>query len=144
MKKRLMPFAFALMIGSAVGGADATVTIKVVTHPAVPGTQIQKETLADVFLGRTNRLANGQVLVPVDQSLQSPVRAAFSQGILSQPVAAVRMYWMREMQKNRRPPMTKGSDADVLAFVASNPGAIGYVASGTATDASVKEVQVVQ
>jgi len=40
--------------------------------------------------------------------------------------------------------MTKGSDADVLAFVASNPGAIGYVASGTATDASVKEVQVVQ
>jgi ABC-type phosphate transport system substrate-binding protein len=127
-----------------VGGANAAPTIKVVAHPTLPGNQIRKETLAEVFLGRTSRLANGQPIVPVDQSAQSTVRAAFSEGMLSQSVAAVQVYWMREIQKSRRPPLTKGSDAEVLAFVAANRGAIGYVSAATVTDESVKEVQVIE
>jgi ABC-type phosphate transport system substrate-binding protein len=141
--KRLTSVALALMIAPAIGGAEATTTIKVVTHPGVPGGQIRKETLADVFLGRASRLANGQAIVPVDQSTQSQVRAAFSQSVLLQSVAAVQAHWLREIAKNRRPPLTKGSDAEVLDFVAANPGAIGYVSAATVTDASVKEIQIV-
>jgi len=141
--QRLTSIALALMIDPAIGGAEAATTIKVVVHPGVPGGQIRKETLADVFLGRTSRLASGQPIVPVDQSTQSEVRAAFSQSVLSQSVAAVQAYWLREMAKSHRPPLTKGSDADVLAFVAANQGAIGYVSAAVVTDASVKEVQIV-
>ena len=131
------------MIAPAFGGAEATRTIKVVTHPGVPGGQIRKETLADVFLGRTSRLASGQPIVPVDQSTQSQVRAAFSQSVLSQSVVSVQAYWLREMAKSRRPPLTKASDAEVLEFVAANQGAIGYVSAAAVTDASVKEIQIV-
>lgn len=140
--KCLTALALAL-IAPAIGGAEATTAFKVVTHPGVPGGQIRKETLADVFLGRTSRLANGQPIVPVDQSVQSQVRAAFSQNVLSQSVAAVQAHWLREMAKSRRPPLTRGSDAEVLEYVAANQGAIGYVSNTVATDASVKEIQVV-
>ena len=125
MKMRSTSVALGMLLASAAGAAEATV--KVVTHPAVPGTQIRKETLADVFLGRTSRLANGQAIVPVDQSAQSAIRAAFSEGVLSQSVAAVQAHWMREMAKSHRPPLTRGSDAEVLAYVAANRGAIGYI-----------------
>src|SRR5262245_57703485 len=107
--KCLTSMALALTLAPALGGAESTVAYKVVTHPGVPGAQIRKETLADVFLGRTSRLANGQAIVPVDQSVQSQVRAAFSQGVLSQSVAAVQAHWLREMAKSRRPPLTRGS-----------------------------------
>jgi ABC-type phosphate transport system substrate-binding protein len=35
------------------------------------------------------------------------------------------------------PPPEKGTDADVVAFVKSNPGAIGYVAAGSADGVKV-------
>lgn len=142
LKKRFASVALGLLLAPVAGAADTTV--KVVAHPAVPGAQIRRETLADVFLGRTSRLANGQLIVPVDQSSQSPVRAAFSESVLAQPVAAVQAHWIREIHNRRRPPLTRGSDAEVLAFVAANRGAIGYVSVSTAIDAGVKEVQVIQ
>ena len=142
MKKRFASVALGLLLAPAAGAADTTV--KVVAHPAVPGTQIRRGTLADVFLGRTSRLANGQPIVPVDQSSQSSVRAAFSESVLAQPVAAVQAHWIREIHNRRRPPLTRGSDAEVMAFVAANRGAIGYVSNSTAIDAGVKEVQVIQ
>lgn len=138
---RFASVALGLLLAPVAGAAETSV--KVVAHPTVPGTQVRKETLADVFLGRSSRLANGQPIVPVDQSAQSPVRAAFSASVLSQPVAAVQAYWFREISNRRRPPLTRGSDAEVLEFVAANRGAIGYVSASTAIDASVKEVQVI-
>ncbi len=143
MKTRL-PFlvlTFSLLAGSAAGAAE----VKLVAHPSIGGTQIKREILSAVFLRQTSRWGNGVQIMPVDQSSQSPVRAAFSTSVLSQPVAAVQNYWARQISLGRlTPPPVKPSDAEVLAYVKATPGAIGYVDAGTATDAGVRELQIIE
>jgi len=41
-----------------------------------------------------------------------------------------------------RPPLVLGSDEEVLAFVAANPGAIGYVSRGAATNEAVRVLTI--
>jgi len=51
-------------------------------------------------------------------------------------------YWQQQIFSGKDvPPSNKSSDDDVIAFVKSNPGAIGYV-SGSAAVAGVKVVAV--
>ena len=45
-------------------------------------------------------------------------------------MSAVANYWQRQIFSGRgTPPPIKESDAEVIAFVAANPGAIGYVSA---------------
>jgi len=54
----------------------------------------------------------------------------------------VKSYWQQQIFSGRDvPPVEKSSDAQVVAFVKQNPGAIGYVAEGTDT-AGTKVVTV--
>ncbi|MGE0455026.1 MAG: hypothetical protein AB7O37_09025 [Vicinamibacteria bacterium] len=143
MRSRLPFLALPLLL--LAGGAAAAAEVKLVAHPSIGGTQIKREVLNAVFLRQTSRWGNGVQIMPVDQSSQSPVRAAFSTGVLSQPVAAVQNYWARQISLGRlTPPPVKPSDAEVLAYVKATPGAIGYVDAGTATDAGVRELQIIE
>jgi ABC-type phosphate transport system substrate-binding protein len=77
---------------------------------------------------------------PVDQAKSSAVRDAFSREILGKSVAAVEQYWTQAIFSGRAvPPVEKHSDADVLAYVRENPGAIGYVSASAPRD-GVKRV----
>jgi ABC-type phosphate transport system substrate-binding protein len=83
--------------------------------------------------------------VPVDQSGTSAVRNAFSQSVLGMPVAAAVQYWQKQMFDTNplRPPPVKGSDADVIAFVAKNEGAVGYVSRAVVLPAGVKAIAII-
>jgi ABC-type phosphate transport system substrate-binding protein len=135
-------FVAALAAGVApVVSADAS--FRVIVHPKVKGTQIRRATLGSIFLKQSPRWGDGSVVLPVDQSVQSSVRKAFSNDILQQGMIAVQAYWNRKIAGGLWPPPVKTSDEDVVSFVASTPGAIGYVSSGTILPDSVREVAVV-
>lgn len=143
MKSRLPFLALSLLLlaGSAAGAAE----VKLIGHPSIGGTQIKREVLSAVFLRQTSRWGNGVQIMPVDQSSQSPVRAAFSTSVLAQPVAAVQNYWARQISLGRlTPPPVKPSDAEVLAYVKATPGAIGYVDAATPTEDGVKELLIIE
>jgi ABC-type phosphate transport system substrate-binding protein len=61
------------------------------------------------------------------------------------PVAAAVQYWQKQMfeANPRRPPAVKGSDAEVIAFVAKTEGAVGYVSKARALPAGVKAIAVI-
>lgn len=133
---RLRPaLAIALMpVLGAATAAPAADEFVVIVHPSVVGTSIKRADLAAVFLKKAARWAGGGGLaVPVDQSGTSPVRKAFSEAVIGQPVANVVQYWQKLMftSSAQRPPFVKASDADVIAFVAKTAGAVGYVNAGT-------------
>jgi ABC-type phosphate transport system substrate-binding protein len=70
--------------------------------------------------------------MPVDQSAGSQVRSAFTRAVLSVEgmgqISAVQNFWLQQVYSGRNtPPLVKAADADVLAFVAGTPGAVGYV-----------------
>jgi hypothetical protein len=70
------------------------------------------------------------------------MRQMFCREVLERSVAAVDAYWQRQVFSGRAtPPVTKRSEADVIAFVRGVAGAIAYVSPGADT-AGVKEIRV--
>jgi hypothetical protein len=55
-------------------------------------------------------------------------------------VPAVKQRWLRLMPGGRRPPLTKTSDDEVIDFVATEPGGIGYVSASAHLPAGVSQV----
>jgi ABC-type phosphate transport system substrate-binding protein len=113
----------------------------VIVHPKNEVTKLDKKTIADAFLKKRTQWNDDQVMQPVDQTKKSSVRGAFSNRILDRSVSSVRTYWNQLVFSGRAvPPPEVESDAAVVAYVAANPGAIGYVTSA----ANVKSVKIIQ
>ena len=143
-----MPAIAAVLVAvvlavTAAPAAGQDAGYKVVVHPTNPGTVVSRPVLAGIFKGQTNRWGDGSPIVPVDQSAKSAVRVRFVKDVMNESVAAVMAYWARQMMGGRaRPPVVKGSDAEVIEFVAKTDGAIGYVGSDAVVPDTVKVLQV--
>jgi len=122
--------------------AEEPAAFQVVVHPSVKGQNISRTVLADIFLKKVERWGDGMAIVAVDLTSTSPVREAFSRDVLGMPTVGVRTYWLREMGKGGVPPPTKHSDEEVIDFVASRRGAIGYVGPDTPLPSTVRAVKI--
>jgi hypothetical protein len=58
------------------------------------------------------------------------------------PTDAVINHWMRRIIAGQRPLLSKATEDEVVAFVASQPGGVGYVSTATSLPAGVTEVSV--
>jgi ABC-type phosphate transport system substrate-binding protein len=137
-----------ILVAAALGtgprlAVSAASAFRVIVHPQVKGTQIPRAVLSAIFLKQALKWGDGRPAVPVDQSIQSAVRRHFSNEVLGQGIVEVQVYWQRKIGAGLVPPPVKISDKDIVAFVASTPGAIGYVSAGTPLPDSVREVTVV-
>jgi ABC-type phosphate transport system substrate-binding protein len=135
----------ALALGTAASASpsvSADVPFRVIVHPQVKGSQIPRAALSSIFLKQAPRWGDGSPVQPIDQSVQSSVRKSFSADVLQQGIVAVQVYWQRKMSNGVVPPPVKTSDEEVVAYVASTPGAIGYVSAATPLPDSVKAVEV--
>jgi ABC-type phosphate transport system substrate-binding protein len=80
--------------------------------------------IRDVFLGE-KQLSEGVRLVPVDNS---EIQTEFLSKILQTDSQKYYARWTRKsFREGLTAPAVKGSDAEVIAFVKSTRGAIGYV-----------------
>jgi len=132
----------AIAVGAAqVVSADAP--FRVIVHPQVKGTQIPRSALISIFLKQAPKWGDGSTVLPVDQSVRSSVRKSFSNDVLQQGLVEIQVYWQRKMAAGLTPPPVKTSDEEIVSFVASTPGAIGYVSSTMPLPDSVREVAVV-
>jgi len=130
------------LVGLASHGfaTEAEAGFQVIVHPSVVGKTITKAVLADIFMGKAQRWGDGRDVLPVDLTATSPVREAFSKACLGLPTEGVRLYWMRRISSGAQPPLSRKTDEDVIAYVASHPGAVGYVAVGLALPETVKAI----
>jgi ABC-type phosphate transport system substrate-binding protein len=135
--------AAAVLAAGAAPVASADATFRVIVHPQVKGSQIPRAALTSIFLKQAPRWGDGSTVAPVDQSVRSPVRKAFSSDVLQQGLVEVQVYWQRKMATGLTPPPVKSTDEEIVSFVASTPGAIGYVSAGTPLPDSVREVVVI-
>ncbi len=138
----LFVLAVAALAVGAVQVVSADVPFRVIVHPQVKGTQIPRAALSSIFLKQAPKWGDGSTVLPVDQSVRSPVRRSFSSDVLQQGLVEVQVYWQRKMAKGLTPPPVKTSDEEIVSFVASTPGAIGYVSSSTPLPDSVREVAI--
>lgn len=107
-----------------------------------PTTTLSKAAAADYFLKRKTTWPDHTPVIAVDQRDASPVRQTFSVEVLGRSAAAIASYWQQQIFSGREvPPVQQAGDREVMDFVRSSPGAIGYVSS-TADTADLKIVSV--
>ena len=128
--------AIALLAGTALITVTAqAASYKVIVNNSVSINSLSKKAASDLFLKKTTKWEGGAAVLPVDQVDSSNTRDGFSRSIHGKPTAAVKSYWNQQIFSGREvPPVEKKSDAEVLAFVRSTPGAIGYVSDATSVD----------
>jgi ABC-type phosphate transport system substrate-binding protein len=140
LKKHLVISMIVLGLGLTAEAADSS--FQLIVNTSVTGTAVTREVVAGIFLKKVQRWGDGQSIDAIDLTATSDVREAFSESILGMPVAGVRIYWMDKVSKGLWPPRTKETDADVIAYVGSHAGGIGYVAAGTPIPSTVKILNV--
>jgi ABC-type phosphate transport system substrate-binding protein len=134
--------AFVLLLASSAVWAQEA-TYKIVLNASNPTSSIKKDVLAQLFLSRKVSWAHGPAGDAVDQSMTSPIREAFSREILGMPLLAVQNHWRKRMLEVKEfPPLVKGTDAEVIAYVAKTAGGVGYVAASADLPPTVKTVKV--
>ncbi len=130
-----------VLLASTVNPQDAG--FKLVVHESNRTVSITRAEAAQFFLKQTKTWPTGEAVAPVDQGEKSAVRRAFSKAVLKKDIGAVRGYWQAQVFSGRGlPAPERPSDASVLAFVQSNPGAIGYVSFGADVGRGVKEIEI--
>jgi ABC-type phosphate transport system substrate-binding protein len=141
MKRIVMALlAVFAVLGTEKAGAQQFV---VVVNPACNVDQISAADLSKIFEKKMAKLPDGEAAKPVDQAKNANVREAFSQAVHGRSAAQIESYWQQQIFSGKDvPPEEKKSDADVIAYVKSTPGAIGYVSAGTAVS-GVKVVKIV-
>lgn len=129
----LLCLTILFAVSRASGSAE---TYKIVMHADRNMTAVTRAELSDMFLGHTAAWSDGTRIVLVDQIATSQVRQDFSREVHGRSAAAIRSYWLQVMYSGRGvPPVEKKTDEEVLAYVATHPGAIGYVTSAASTGA---------
>jgi hypothetical protein len=116
-----MKFALMTMLALALAAASSARAGDVIAHPSV---KLDPADIRDVYLGE--RQLSGDVrLVPVDNIA---AQEDFLAAILQTNLRSYEARWRRKVfREGIRPPQVRGSDAEVMSFVRSTPGAIGYL-----------------
>lgn len=126
----------ALTLAAAAANAE----VVVIVNPKNPAANMTAEQVAAIFLGNTTTFPDGGAVALADQPEAAGIRGDFYQKATGRSVAQVKATWARLTFSGKgAPPKELKSDADVKAFVAGDPKAIGYVDS-SAVDGSVKAV----
>lgn len=97
----------------------------VIAHPGVP--RIDAVTLQRLYTGRVIEVA-GTLVKPVNLAVGSPVRDRFLTQVLNLDNERYIAYWtVRRHVGKGVPPRDLRSAAEVIEYVQSTPGAMGYV-----------------
>lgn len=139
---RIVGAVLALCLAVLAAPAAADDGFKVVANRSLGVESLTRDTLSRIFLRKVTRLDGGLVLKPVEPRPDAPAARAFSARVHRKSPDALRSYWNALIFSGRDvPPVQKGSDEAVLAYVRDHPGAIGYV-SASADASGVDVVQV--
>ncbi|MCM2279912.1 MAG: phosphate ABC transporter substrate-binding protein [Oligoflexia bacterium] len=104
-------------------GIQARAEIYVIGNPDVT---LSSSEIADAFLGE-KQIAGSTKLVPVDNKA---LQKDFLSKVLNMDNVKYNSSWTKKSFRDGIPaPKVKSNDADVIEFVKSTPGAIGYVSS---------------
>jgi ABC-type phosphate transport system substrate-binding protein len=105
----------------------ADLAFVVIAAPGAPEHRLTREALARIFLRKQVLWENGTRIQPVNLPANHALRRAFSHAVLGSVPEGLEDYWRDMYFHGVLPPHVLASEEAVVLFVASTPGAIGYV-----------------
>lgn len=131
----------ATLLTEPATGPDAPA--KVIVNATNPVTSLTRERVSKMFLKKQPRWDDGRAVRPVEPA-DRRLQEAFAQAFHGKSRKAVDQYWRELIFSGREtPPEEKAKEAAVVAAVAEDPAAIGYVEQAP-TDPNVKVVPVTE
>jgi ABC-type phosphate transport system substrate-binding protein len=109
--------------------------VVLVVHPSNDAA-LSKKAVQRIFLGKEKKFSNGKEVLPVNQIPSSVARSSFDTDTLGRSSTQIAAYWSKLVFTGKGiPPKELDNDAAVIAIVADNQNAIGYVNSASISDA---------
>lgn len=143
MNTKALALACLLLVCQASRGSAAAGSFVVIVNAANPASAVARDLIANIFLKKVKSWSTGEKVKPVDLRVGSGTREAFSRSVLAQGAELVDELWQRQIFEGQDvPPPRKASEAEVIDYVARNPGAIGYVAQGSVLRPGVKALHI--
>ena len=113
--------------------ASAFAEVVVIVHPS-NSSAINAKNVQRIFLGKEKKFANGSAVTPINQASGAAVRGEFDTSVLGRSSTQVSAYWSKLVFTGKGiPPKEVADDAAVVAAVAADATAIGYVDSSAVT-----------
>lgn len=108
--------------------------VAVIVHPS-NSSALTKNDVNRIFVGKMKAFPGGGKAEPVNQVEGTAATDTFNSSILNKSSSQLKAYWSKLVFTGKgNPPKALNSDADVIAYVAANPDAIGYISSGAAAN----------
>ncbi len=126
----------ATLAFSSFSFADVSVIVNTANSNSVSDSDISR-----LFLGKLKKFSDGSSATPINTKTDNAARMELEKKVLNKSSSQIKAYWSKRVFSGKgKPPKELDSDASVLAYIAANPGAIGYVSSGNVND-TVKVVK---
>ncbi|MCG2578155.1 hypothetical protein LZ012_14260 [Dechloromonas sp. XY25] len=120
--------------------AEVRAELVVVVNARCGVAAMTRNEVINAFFGRSRQYFNGVETQPVDMVDTHPDRARFYDALVGKELSEVNAYWSRQVFSGRlQPPVKVGTPEEVLKWVVSHPGGIGFVELSKA-DARVRVV----
>ena len=130
-ENQMLKAVFYTVVVSLAAAAAPTIAadgIVVIGHPNLH--QLDTVTIAKIFMGKVIEV-DGIAIIAVNASSGSPVRNRFLQTYLNQDEGKYTAYWtVRRYIGKGSSPRELPRSVDIINFVNSTPGAIGYINEG--------------
>ena len=112
---------------------SAMAELVVIVHPS-NGDAINAKNVQRIFLGKEKKFPGGVKASPINQVSSAAARDQFDSNILGRSTTQVSAYWSKLVFTGKGiPPKEVDNDAAVVAAVAADASAIGYVDSSAVT-----------
>ncbi len=124
-----------LIFTAAIAHADEVVLI---VNPANTLSELTLKDVKKIYLGKSKFFPGGGKVIPADQLEKSTVRKIFYEVMIGKSASRLKAYWSKRIFTGKgTPPIIKKNDEAMLAWVAEQPLALGYVYRKSVND-SVK------
>ena len=144
MKKTIFSISVFMMIFALSGSRLLAQDYRIIVNKSNPVSSMTRQEVSKLFLKKILKWNNYQTVLPVDLTEDNPARKAFSKEIHKKDIKKVKAYWQKMIFSGRAiPPPQKAKENEVLAYVQSNPSAIGYV-SASAQTGNVKVLKITE
>lgn len=132
---KLFKYYFIALMLFAVASVQAQVAI--IANKSVSESSISSSKLNDIYSLRTKSWGNGSSIIPVTIKSDNEATQKFFSALGKSSMEMKKLWMKLQLTGEGQPPTGVGSEEELLAKVASTPGAIGFI-SADKVNSSVK------
>ncbi len=131
MNKALIP---ALVCAAVLGAGSALAGPILIGHPGIPDNALSQGEVQKVFLGKTGNWSDGSRVV-LSMLGKGDLSDGFFKTYVKKSSKQFTTFWKKAVFSGTgEMPTEFATEAELVAYVASTPGAVGYVDEATAHD----------